>query len=34
MDVSFNFNTATYFHKDYSLSVTDFQLLIHTDDST
>ena len=27
-NVSFNFNTATYFHKDYSLPVTDFQLLM------
>ena len=27
-DVSFNFNKATYFHKDYSLPATDFQLLI------
>ena len=28
MDVSFNFNKATYSHKDYSLPVTDFQLLM------
>ena len=27
-NVSFNFNKATYFHKDYSLPVTDFQLLM------
>ena len=27
-DVSFNFNKITYFHKDYSLPTTDFQLLI------
>ena len=25
MDVSFNFNKNTYFHKDYSLPVTEFQ---------
>ena len=25
-DVSFNLSKATYFHKDYSLPVTDFQL--------
>ena len=29
MDVSFNFNKATYFHKDYSLPATDFQLRLH-----
>ena len=28
MDVSFNFNKKTYFHKDYSLPATDFQLLM------
>ena len=27
-DVSFNFNKATYFHKDYSLPATDFQSLV------
>ena len=27
-DVSFNLNKATYFHKDYSLPATDFQLLM------
>ena len=27
MDVSFNFNKATYFHKDYSLPATNCQLL-------
>ena len=26
--VSFNFNKDTYFHKDYYLPVTDFQLLM------
>ena len=26
--MSFNFNKDTYFHKDYYLPVTDFQLLI------
>ena len=26
--VSFNFNKDTYFHKDYSLPATDFQLLM------
>ena len=24
----FNFNKTTYFHKDYSLPATDFQLLV------
>ena len=28
MGVSFNFNKNTYFYKDYSLPVTDFQLLM------
>ena len=28
MDVGFNFNKNAYFHKDYSLPVTDFQLLM------
>ena len=28
MDVSFNFNKGTYFHKDYSLPATDFQVLM------
>ena len=27
-DVSFNLNKVTYFHIDYSLPVTDFQLLM------
>ena len=27
-DVSFNLNKVTYFHKDYSLPATDFQLLM------
>ena len=27
-DVSFNFNKATYFHKDYFLPATDYQLLM------
>ena len=27
-DASFNFNMNTYFHKDYSLPVTEFQLLM------
>ena len=26
--MSFNFDKATYFHKDYSLPTTDFQLLM------
>ena len=28
VDVCFNFNKATYFHKDDSPPVTDFQLLM------
>ena len=28
MDLSFNFNKDTYFHKDYYLHVTDFQFLM------
>ena len=27
-DVSFNLNKVTYFHRDYSLPATDFQLLM------
>ena len=27
-DVSFNFDKVTYFHKDYSLPATNFQLLM------
>ena len=27
-DVSFNLNQVTYFHKDYYLPATDFQLLM------
>ena len=28
MDFSFNLNKNTYFHKDYALPATDFQLLM------
>ena len=28
MDVCFDFNKNTYFHKDYFLPATDFQLLM------